>query len=183
MNFAHFYKNVLMPQLNRKSCWFQIKGKENRKEENCRVFFWQNAIVPVDDSGFTAAAVAVAPPLLPPRAWPPLLEDKEAALDHLLLLPLFFSLCSETLGRAAHGRYLTEPPPHAAVDRSIPEQIELGQNHRRALLFLLPQAIELGRPASTRRSRFLRRRPPRRRNDSGAVQAPPPPPSSCTCSG
>ena len=36
-----------------------------------------------------------------PRAWPPLLEDKEAALDHLLLLPLLFPPAAGTLAAAA----------------------------------------------------------------------------------
>ena len=109
-----------------------------------------------------------------------LVEDKKHALDLLSLSPSFFPRCRNPRPKRRHGRNLTEPPPLATVDRSLLEQIELEQKDRPALLFLLLQAIELGRPTSTQSSRLLRRRPPRRRRDSVAVRPPLPPPSKPT---
>ena len=82
MNFCTFYKNVLMPQLNRKICWFQLKGKENRKEENCRGVIHKSGIFTVGDSGRHSAA-------LPP--WPPLRSsspDPPCGIRARVLLPL-----------------------------------------------------------------------------------------------
>ena len=88
-----------------------------------------------------------------PRSLAPL-ELKSTSPDHVLLLPSFFSLCSETLDRAAHGRALTETPPLAADDTGLPEQIGLGQKNRRDFFILLAPAIG---PGSSGSSRFLHR--------------------------
>ena len=52
------------------------------------------------------------------------MEAKEDPLDVLLLLPLLFPPLQETLAAPRHDRNLTEPPPRAAVDTSLPEQIK-----------------------------------------------------------
>ena len=65
-----------MPQLNRKSCWFQLKGKENRKEEMGQGGFLQNVHIPVATVAWAwrqcrhaAVAAVLRLDAGPPPAW------------------------------------------------------------------------------------------------------------------
>ena len=71
LNFGRFYKIVLMPQLNRKGCWFQLKGKENRKMEKGTGGFLQICrLLHCGDRAGAHAALPTMPPGGPPLPQP-----------------------------------------------------------------------------------------------------------------
>ena len=131
-------------------------------------------------------AVATEPlslvPDAPSRSLAPVV-DKKGALALLSLSPLLFPPLRNPNPKRRHGRELTETPPLAAIDRDLPEQIELGQKLRLALLFLLAQEFVRGRLRLRVRRRLLRLRPSAAELDCLLLRPPSSPSSPPTRSG
>ena len=172
MNFCTFYKNLLMPQLNRRRCWFQLKGKKGGKCLNClQVGPPCRSLSPPSFSLApqcgTGAMTTASPwlPLLLPRCGPPCDDKRPPPCALLLLPPPLLTAPTLTLTALQPAAANADESP---VNQATPHSPELSLRTTSASSSSRGHPFVLGGPQSPESSRppplwpLLRRGPPRR---------------------